>query len=165
MTNAGFRTVSRAGHRRKQPTSPSMEQYIETIAELLTERKVCSVSDIATQANVSKAAVSRAVRDLVAKELVEHKSYGYVDLTPEGYALASNLNARHQALFEFLNSVLHYDEALADEEACRLEHQIGDETITRLVHLTAFFQRYPDALDRWSDMLDHVLDRISVKLR
>ncbi len=44
--------------------SPSLEQYIEAIADLLTRDKVCSISEIAAQVRVSRPAAARAVRDL-----------------------------------------------------------------------------------------------------
>ena len=68
--------------------SPSLEQYIEAIADLLTRDKVCSVSDIAAQVQVSRPAVSRAVRELSEQKLVTHKAYGYVDLTEKGQQIA-----------------------------------------------------------------------------
>jgi DtxR family transcriptional regulator, Mn-dependent transcriptional regulator len=134
-------------------TSPSMEQYIETIAHLLTKDKVCSVSDIAEEAQVSRPAASRAVRDLAEKNLVEHKAYRYVDLTPQGQSLAERLTARHEALYFFLRHVLNFEDDYADEEACRLEHQLDDDTATRLSLLSEFLASDTKMQKRWSDML------------
>lgn len=119
-------------------TTPSLEQYVETIAHLLTDEKVCSVSDIADVANVSRPAASRAVRELAEKQLVTHKAYSYVDLTARGRTLAQKLSARHEALYDFFKDVLLFDEDAADEEACRLEHQLDDDMVGRLDRLRAF---------------------------
>jgi len=129
--------------------SPSMEQYIETIAHLLTKDKVCSVSDIAEEIQVSRPAASRAVRDLAEKNLVDHRAYGYVDLTPEGQTIADKLTARHEALFRFFSEVLNLDEDAADEEACRLEHEIEDGMAQRLAQLTEWFASDDEARERW----------------
>ena len=129
--------------------SPSLEQYVEAIAHLLTKDKVCSVSDIASEVQVSRPAASRAVRELSDKELVEHKAYGYVDLTPKGQTIADKLTVRHEALYEFLTDVLRFDEDWADQEACRLEHQVDDELVGRLAELTAFFDKNKDAAKAW----------------
>ncbi len=134
-----------------------MEQYIEAIAQLLNHGKVCSVSEIAAEANVSRPAASRAVRDLAERALVEHKAYGYVDLTPEGYALASKLDARHEALQTFFTSVLAFDEEVADAEACRLEHLLDDQTIDRLAALTAFIEARPEISEAWGEHLAEIL--------
>ena len=86
--------------------SPSLEQYVEAIAHLLTKDKVCSVSEIAEEVQVSRPAASRAVRELSEKNLVQHKAYGYVDLTPQGQLIADKLTARHEALYSFFVEVL-----------------------------------------------------------
>ena len=139
-------------------TSPSMEQYIETIAHLLTKDKVCSVSDIAEVAQVSRPAASRAVRDLAAKNLVEHRAYGYVDLTPQGQSLADRLTARHHALQRFLHELMGYDEDTADAEACRLEHQLDDDLAGRMSELIAFLDADSDAAARWRKHLGEYLE-------
>lgn len=122
-----------------------MEQYIETIGELLHHEKVCSVSEIADRAGVSRPAASRAIRDLSEKGLVEHRAYGYVDLTDEGLALAERLEARHQALRDFFQRVLGLDETEADTEACRLEHHFDDDMSERIAVVTAHFDQAPEA--------------------
>ncbi len=139
-------------------TSPSMEQYIETIAHLLTKDKVCSVSDIAEVAQVSRPAASRAVRDLAAKDLVEHRAYGYVDLTPQGQSLADRLTARHHALQRFLHEVMGYDDETADAEACRLEHQLDDDLAGRMAELISFLETVPDIAGRWRQHLARYFD-------
>lgn len=144
--------------RRRQKTSPSMEQYVETIADLLTRDRVCSVSDIASHANVSRPAASRAVRELAGKGLVEHQSYGYVVLSPDGETLARRLSARHKNIYRFLAEVLRYEPAFADSEACRLEHLVDDEFVSRLAHLTAFLDADQDVSRRWLERMTHHLD-------
>ncbi|MFP4173677.1 MAG: metal-dependent transcriptional regulator [Candidatus Hydrogenedentota bacterium] len=143
---------------RGERPSPTMEQYVEAIAQLLTQAKVCSVSDIAAEANVSRPAASRAVRDLAERALVEHRAYGYVDLTPEGRALAGKLDARHEALQTFLAKVLGFEDTVADEEACRLEHLINDETIERLALLTQFLSNHPRTEEDWRRELTCALE-------
>lgn len=140
-------------------TSPSLEQYVEAIADLLTRDKVCSISEIAEQVQVSRPAASRAVRELKDMELVEHKAYGYVDLTPKGQSLAEKLAARHQALYDFFAKVLEFEDGLADQEACRLEHHIDDDFVGRMRELTAFFVTEKDAAARWSAHLKKYLKK------
>jgi DtxR family Mn-dependent transcriptional regulator len=145
-------TEETKGHPRRTPTtSPSMEQYIETIAELLATDKVTSISDIADKAGVSRPAASRSVRDLADKNYVEHKAYGYVALTPKGDALAHRLHERHNNLYGFLVDVLGMGEEDANDEACILEHQMEDWLVRRLNRLTGFFQEHPDIEQQWLD--------------
>lgn len=129
--------------------SPSLEQYVEAIAHLLTKDKVCSVSDIASEVQVSRPAASRAVRELSDKDLVEHKAYGYVDLTALGQTIADKLTARHEALYNFLTGVLGFDSDWADQEACRLEHQVDDDLVGRLADLSDFFGKNEETAAAW----------------
>ena len=134
--------------------SPSQEQYVEAIAELLTRDKVCSVSDIATQVQVSRPAVSRAVRELSEQDLVTHKAYGYVDLTEKGRMIADKLTIRHEALYAFLKDVLHFDEDWADQEACRLEHQLDDYFVERLQVLSQLVEGNVELRETLKQQLD-----------
>ena len=136
-----------SGHPRSM--SPSLEQYVEAIAHLLTKDKVCSVSDIAAEVQVSRPAASRAVRELSGQKLVKHKSYGYVDLTPLGQNIADLLTERHETLYEFLVKVLLMEEDWADQEACRLEHHVDDNLVERLRLLTRFLSERDDVFDEW----------------
>ncbi len=138
-------------------TSPSLEQYIEAIAHLLTKDKVCSVSEIADQVQVSRPAASRAIQELAAKEFVQHKAYGYVDLTPSGHSLADLLTARHKALYDFLVDVLKFDAEWADQEACRLEHQVDDVLVRRVIELCEFFKTDPEAGENWDGRIRRFL--------
>ena len=137
--------------------SPSLEQYIEAIAQLLTKEKVCSVSEIAAEVQVSRPAASRAVRELSEKELVDHKAYGYVDLTIKGQSIADMLTARHEALYDFLRMVLGFESDWADEEACRLEHLVDDELVARLTTLKEFMDQDDECRERWTRYLEDFL--------
>ncbi len=137
--------------------SPSLEQYVEAIADLLTRGKVCSVSEIAQQVQVSRPAASRAVRELAEQSLVEHKAYSYVDLTPKGQAIARKLANRHVVLHEFLRDVLLFDDAAADTEACRLEHQVDDTFVQRVGELNGFLTANEDAFAKWQKRLRRTL--------
>ena len=130
--------------------SPALEQYIEAIADLLTREKVCSVSQVAQQVQVSRPAASRAIRELTEQNLVEHKAYGYVDLTAKGQQLAKKMAARHNALYDFLKDVLQFDDERANLEACRLEHQVDEEFVGRLSELTKLFAGDAKLTAAWS---------------
>jgi len=141
-------------HADDRGTTPNLEQYVETIAYLLTQDKVCTVSEIAEVANVTRPAASRAVKELADKELVSHRSYGYVDLTQEGEELAAQLSARHETLHHFLEKVLLFDSETADREACRLEHQVDNELARRIQALTALLEDETALLSRLRRRLD-----------
>jgi DtxR family Mn-dependent transcriptional regulator len=57
---------------------------------------------------------------------------GGVTLLPAGQAIASRVANRHRILESFLAEKLGVEPAAASGEACRMEHQVSDETIRRL---------------------------------
>jgi DtxR family Mn-dependent transcriptional regulator len=57
---------------------------------------------------------------------------GAASLTGTGLERARGVAHRHQVLQCFLSERLGIDGPSADQEACRLEHQVSDETIDRL---------------------------------
>lgn len=149
---------TRAAEEGRGAASPNLEQYVETIAHLLTKDKVCTVSEIAEVAQVTRPAASRAVRELASRELAVHKAYGYVDLTADGHRLAARLTARHDILHRFLRDVLGYAENEADAEACRLEHQVDDALARRLDLLTELVGASPAMRQRLSAGLAELED-------
>ncbi len=139
--------------------STSLEQYVEAIAHLLTQGKVCSISGIAAEVQVSRPATSRAIRELSDQQIVKHESYGYVDLTAKGQSIADRLTARHEAIYRFMAEVLTFDSEWADQEACRLEHQLDDELVARMAELTDFFESDRPCAEAWRERLTGFLNR------
>lgn len=113
------------------------EDYLEAIYRLSTEgtpgeRTVRSV-DVAEQLGVSKASVNKALSMLKETGMVVQSRYGRVTLTPEGEKYASLVWRAHRALRLFLESDLGVDPAVADEEACLMEHVLSSDTMERLI--------------------------------
>ena len=102
----------------------SLEDYLEAIFQLITEKQVARARDIAKRLNVKQPSVTGALRTLSDKGLVDYEPYEVVTLTPEGMAVAREVVRRHEALKNFLTEILMIDEVEADEAACRMEHAI-----------------------------------------
>lgn len=122
--------------------SMSFEDYLEAIVMLggTTETPVRSV-DIANELGVSKASVSKAVSSLKARGLVDQPFYGDVTLTPEGYEYGQSVLERHRLLTFFLTQVLGIPPERAEDEACRMEHAISDES----------FENWKDFIKRFTE--------------
>lgn len=65
--------------------------------------------------------------------MVEQELYGAIILTPLGSSRAKEVVRRHTLLKRFLTEVLGVRAEVADEDACRMEHVISEETISRLI--------------------------------
>jgi Mn-dependent DtxR family transcriptional regulator len=105
----------------------SGEMYLETIHTLsLGGKKVRSV-DISEQMGYSKPSVSRAVGLLKKGEYIQVDKDGFITLTEKGASVAQKIYERHTVLSRMLIA-LGVSEAVALEDACRMEHAISDES-------------------------------------
>jgi DtxR family Mn-dependent transcriptional regulator len=101
--------------------SASLENYLETIAIVKREKKYARIGAIVKALNVKSSSVNVAVKFLVENNLVGREKYGYVDLTPQGEALALEVKEKHNILYDFLNKLLFINDEIADQEACEIE--------------------------------------------
>ena len=108
----------------------SGEDYLETIYILSKRGDVRSI-DIATEMNVSKPSVCRAVGILKENGFINVDSTGYITLTEYGNTTAKNVYERHTVLTDWLVGI-GVDEKTAEEDACRLEHNFSSESFEKL---------------------------------
>ena len=120
----------------KKTLSESLEDCLEAVLHLENENRVARMSDIAARLGVKTPSANGAVKKLARRGLVQHESYGFVTLTGKGRRAAKIIAERHEALENFLCRILKVPAHRAAVEACRLEHALSHETITRLSSLT-----------------------------
>lgn len=109
----------------------SGENYLETIL-ILQERlgEVRSV-DIANELGFSKPSVSVAMKQFRENGYILVDANGHILLTELGMSVAKKVYERHEVLSRLLISIgVSHDVAL--EDACRIEHDISEETFERL---------------------------------
>ncbi len=111
----------------------SGENYLELILEMSQgqQEPVRSV-DIARRLGVSRASVSKALSVLREAGMVEPAYYGKVELTEAGRQRAAEVRRRHKLLCQYLCEVLGVPRAIAEKDACRMEHVVSAEMIDRL---------------------------------
>lgn len=117
------------------------EDYLECIVRLETEEAdreedgIRSV-EIAQRLDVSKASVNKAIASLKSQGMVEQSHYGKVRLTEQGRSVGAAVWRRHRMLRAFLTDELGVEFERADEEACKMEHALSEDTMNRwLAHL------------------------------
>ena len=110
----------------------SCEDYLETIL-ILQEKSGGSVKsiDIATHLNVSKPAVTKATNELKDFGFINKDLYGEITLTEVGHNLAEKIYDKHKTIYSFLQK-LGVSEETAEEDCCKLEHAISEETLQKL---------------------------------
>ena len=113
--------------------SQSLEDYLEAIYRLSLSVDGVGVTDIAEDLSLSKPSVNRAVGTLKEQGFVEHEPYGKILLTSAGTALGQQVYKRHMLLKGFLINQLAVDRETAEQDACRMEHAMSEETIHHLI--------------------------------
>jgi Mn-dependent DtxR family transcriptional regulator len=109
----------------------SGEMYLETILLLKKHFGYVRSIDIARELGYSKPSVSRAVALLKENDYICLDPNGMILLTDKGREIAENIYDRHTNLSKFLISI-GVSEKTAQEDACRIEHVVSDETMAAI---------------------------------
>jgi DtxR family Mn-dependent transcriptional regulator len=136
----------------------SMEDYLKVIAILAEECYSVKVSEIAKALRVKKPSVTSALAKLSEAGLVQHESYGDVVLTAEGAKIGQDVCQRHRTLRQFLVEILNVDPALAEGDACRMEHVVSRMSMERLTKLLDFVLNCPRGEAKWLEGLNYYFE-------
>lgn len=107
-------------------TRESEEMYLETVLLLKNSKPEVHSVDIVEALGYAKSSVSRAVNLLQDKGYVTIQASGAIELSKSGMEKARDVYDRHRVLTQLLMQI-GADEALAEENACRIEHVISAE--------------------------------------
>jgi len=109
----------------------SAENYLESILMLKEEKGFVRSIDIAHHMDFSKPSISRAMGLLRENGYITMDKDGFINLTEAGMEVASRIYERHRLLTQWLTA-LGVSPETAAEDACRIEHDISEETFLRL---------------------------------
>jgi DtxR family transcriptional regulator, Mn-dependent transcriptional regulator len=127
----------------------AMEDYLETIYHLEQEKRIARVRDIAKGLGVKMSSVSSALKSLASKGLIEYDPHQYITLTSKGLEKAKEIVRKHEILKRFLVKVLHLNDEAAEDNACRMEHNLDPPVIEKLVNFVEFVEMCPVDQTRW----------------
>lgn len=105
----------------------SAEDYLEMILMLYEQKGVVRSIDIAAGLSVTKPSVSFAMKQLRENGYIVMDRDNYITLTEQGMEIARKIYDRHKAITRFLVR-LGVDEETAREDACKIEHDISQQT-------------------------------------
>ena len=109
----------------------SAEDYLEAILRLSQKGVGVRSVDIATMLSVSKPSVSHAMKLLREDGYIAMDRYGTVTLLDKGAEIANRIYERHTVLTTMLES-LGVPSEIARADACKMEHDISDESFARI---------------------------------
>ena len=109
----------------------SGQMYLETILILSKKSNSVRSIDISQYMSFSKPSVSRAVNLLKDGGYILISKEGYITLTALGREIAEKIYERHTILTKCLIA-LGVSEETAAEDACKIEHDISDESFSAI---------------------------------
>lgn len=119
--------------------TPSMEDYIEQIYNLIETKGYARVSDIAEALEVHPSSVTKMVQKLDKDEYLNYEKYRGFVLTAKGKKIGKRLVFRHELLEEFLEIIgVEKDNIYNDVEG--IEHHLSWNSIDRIGDLVNYFK-------------------------
>lgn len=115
----------------KKKIYASGEDYLEAVLVLQGQRGLVRSVDLARHMDVSKPSVSRAVTVLQQGGFLTVDSDYFLHLTDIGREIAERIYEKHRFFTSQLIKI-GVNPAQAEEDACRIEHVISEESFQRL---------------------------------
>ena len=109
----------------------SSEDYLERILMIRQQKGQVRSIDIVNSMNYSKPSISIAMKKLRESGMVVMDDNGYITLTETGQQVAEKIYQRHLLLTKVL-AAIGVDKDRAEEQACRIEHDIDDDTYEKI---------------------------------
>src|SRR4051812_30373126 len=113
---------------RREHANEIAEDYVEAIADLVSETGEARVVDLAKRLGVTHVTVNRTVSRLQEGGLVTSQPYRAIFLTDRGRNLAATCKSRHETVVAFLRS-LGIPERVAERDAEGIEHHVSPDTL------------------------------------
>ena len=109
----------------------SSEDYLESILMLKERKGFVRSIDIANELDYTKASVSIAMKKLRENGYISMSPDGSITLNESGLAIASRVYDRHKTITQ-LFTLLGVSPDAAAEDACKVEHDLSDETFAKI---------------------------------
>ena len=103
------------------------ENYMEAILVLGEKNGMVRSVDVANYLGFSKPTISQYMKQFVQQELVQIDSDGHISLTETGLRVAKSTLEKHRIISK-LFIAMGVSEETAMEDACKVEHDLSDET-------------------------------------
>ena len=119
--------------------SRKAEDYLEAILNVILTKGYAKTKDVAAELGVRPPSVVEMFRKLDKMGLVEYRRYEGVVLTQQGREIAETIRFRHETL-KRLFTLIGVPEDIADADACMMEHELSEKSITQIHHFVHFLE-------------------------
>jgi len=118
--------------------SESLEDYLESIYQIIIQKNGVRVKDIAARMKIKNSSVTAALKVLANEGYINYEPYGIISLTKQGNKLAKKITERHRFLKLFFANTLGVNPETAETTACKIEHIFDEETFKRFTLFIKF---------------------------
>lgn len=122
--------------------TPSMEDYLENIYQLIEKKGYARVSDIAEALEVHPSSVTKMVQKLDQSQYLVYEKYRGLVLTTKGKKIGKRLVDRHQLLEQFL-LLIGVSEELIYKDVEGIEHHLSWDSISCIESLVQYMKDNP----------------------
>ena len=129
--------------------SASLEDYLETIYQIVSEKGAARAKDIADRLNVKAGSVTGALQSLTKMQLINYAPYELISITEKGEEKALEIIRKHETLSDFFANILGVDAEIAEKGACEMEHSVPDEILDKIILFSEFIQACPKCGQNW----------------
>lgn len=123
----------------RKPHSPSSEDYLERIYELVERKGYARAVDIASSLHIRQSSVTKMIQRLHAQGFLNYEKYRGMTLTAKGASLARAVWERHKLLAQFFR-ILGVSEDVLERDIEGIEHHVSASTLASLRDLIRFFE-------------------------
>ena len=109
----------------------SAEDYLEAMLMMKEQHGYIRSIDVANHLGVTKPSVSYATKRLRENGYITMDHSGFITLTDSGMEIASRIYDRHKVLTQLFIAIGVSPET-AREDACKVEHDLSEETFSAL---------------------------------
>jgi len=119
--------------------SVAMDDYLEQIHHLVTDKGYARPVDISERLGISQASVTNMLQKLHNEGLVHHEKYRNTTLTDTGQDIARAIIDRHQVLTRLL-ILFDIDEETIYRDVEGMEHHLSRETLDAFRNITELLE-------------------------
>lgn len=124
------------------------EDYLEAIYKILAHKNRARTNDIASRLGVKPSSVTEMLGKLREKGYINYEKYVGATLTDDGREVAKNVSEIHENARKFLE-LLQVPPNQADEDACKIEHNLSEVSIDQLNKFINFIEGCPKGGAEW----------------
>ena len=120
----------------------SLEDYLETLYLIIEKNNNVKAVDISRALGVSRASTTEALKKLAEKKLINYGRYNSISMTQKGIEVAKEVIKKHNSLCVFFEKVLGASHKEAQENACKIEHIVSKDILSRIIAFTDYYSKH-----------------------